>query len=161
MSDTEQPAASVAWLVDVLQSRSEDGDYQFSEQELHDFLAAVLLGASADLGPLPVEVVGIMEGFCARADLSTGQSPTEVRDRVERYFEANPLNSKLLFAYHSGSRDALLTQNTFSMDTKTLGRIGANATVLISGRTEPAPPGSVRGGPLAGFLSHAKISDSD
>jgi hypothetical protein len=151
----DSPELSLAWLPKLIARTKPDGSAAFTDREIDDFLAVLLISSAYDRALLTPRLVVLVEDFALRAGVTTGAEPSAREAAVMRYLEAHPLNPELLVQFRLAAREELVAEGAGEHFYKLL---GVEPRKLTEPGTPP-PKGAVPAGPLARFLVRAPDED--
>lgn len=155
---SHEAASAFAWFAGLEGRRNRDGTRAFTEQELDDFFAALLLSIGFDVDELPVELRGALAAFARRAGVVSGASPEETCDSIAAYFEKSPLRRELVIEFKEKMRAVVLSEDPHELGRAFARFVPERRSSTVRSAAGSPPEGAVRGGALGFFAAREKLS---
>lgn len=147
------------WLPGLFERRTEHGDFAYTDEELRELLAAMILAFGYRPEDLTPPVERLLAGLAVKAGVDPEGSREDAEATLRRYFAEHPINPVLVRDFQHHFRAALVDVSgstiaeVFSKYLET-----GERKLAFEPRAEPKE-GAVRGGPLGFFLAKKKLDE--
>lgn len=139
------------WLSELLLTRGEDGALAFSRREVEDFFGAIFLVRGFEPGSLAPSVADAVVALADRAELDPAESPAERGAKLEAYFRANPIPTKLAVDFAQLLQEEIATSSGTEEEARAFLEFVDQRAARFEARSRPE--GTRPGGALGFFLA--------
>lgn len=144
------------WLPTLFDRKNADGEYAYSDAEMRDFIAAMLLAIGFARDALTPELEHLLAELARRAGVDPAADPQAAEESLRAYYEQNPLNKELVREFRLGLRTALVREGSGGLAAAFTKYLQSGGRQLFEPRTAPRE-GAVKGGPLGFFMARKKL----